>query len=299
MRIDNKLITSVECLKKHFNFPEIFSNIDIFVRDLSPNNIPYFDESSKLLYDIISTPHFAQVEGDSFVFLPDNQVYILKSNDISILEHSALSEYTLEDKIRIVALYELIGQQVDYTQVKTQVLDSSLDEDLVLTRGQTLMTIESKKTDNLFYRLIRTQDDANSETEYCVGDMKLKAGSIAYGLFSRFGLYKMIKPFYSNSSYKLRLIDNGSNVVLRVTDIANNQEQLITGVKSFCILGDDNYLYIANNRLYSHHNSMLQKEISKHISIFDIPLAVEVIKENIVVTMQDGTEKIINYIKVL
>ena len=299
MRIDNKFITSVECLKKHFNFPEIFSNIDIFVRDLSPNNIPYFDESSKLLYDIISAPHFAQVEGDSFVFLPDNQVYILKSNEISILEHSALSEYTLGDKIRIVALYELIGQQVDYTQVETQALDSPLDEDIVLTRGQSLVIIESKKTEKLFYRLIRTKYDANSETEYCVGDMKLKAGSIAYGLFSRFGLYKMIKPFYSNNSYKLRLIDNGGSAVLRVTDIANKQEQLMPEVKAFCTLGDDNYLYIANNRLYSHHNSKLEKEISKHISIFDTPLAVEVIEENIVVTMQDSTEKIINYIKIL
>lgn len=299
MRIDNKLITSVDCLKKYFNFQEIFSNIDIFVRDLSPNNIPYFDESSKLLYYIISAPQFVQVADNRLVYFYDDYVYILKYNEESILEHTSLSEYTFEDKIRIVALYELIGKQVDYTQVKTQVLDSSLDEDLVLTRGQTLMTIESKKTDNLFYRLIRTQDDANSETEYCVGDMKLKAGSIAYGLFSRFGLYKMIKPFYSNNSYKLRLIDNGGSAVLCVTDIANKQEQLIAEVKSFCTLGDDNYLYIANNRLYSHHNSMLQKEISKHISIFDIPLAVEVIKENIVVTMQDGTEKIINYIKVL
>lgn len=299
MKIDNKLITSVDCLKKHFNFQEIFSNIDIFVRDLSPNNIPYFDESSKLLYYIISAPQFVQVIDNRLVYFDDDHVYILKYNEESILEHTSLSEYTFEDKIRIVALYELIGQQVDYTQVKTQVLDSSLDEDLVLTRGQTLMTIESKKTDNLFYRLIRTQDDANSETEYCVGDMKLKAGSIAYGLFSKFGLYKMIKPVYSNNYYKLRLIDNGGNVVLRVTDIANNQEQLIKDVKSFCTLGDDNYLYIANNRLYSHHNSKLEKEISKHISIFDIPLAVDVIKENIVVTMQDGTEKLINYIKML
>lgn len=299
MRIDNKLITSVECLKKHFNFPEIFSNIDIFVRDLSPNNIPYFDESSKLLYDIISAPQFVQVVDNRLVYFDDDHVYILKYNEESILEHTSLSEYTFEDKIRIVALYELIGQQVDYTQVKTQVLDSSLDEDIVLTRDQTLVTIESKKTEKLFHRLIRTKYDANSETEYCVGDMKLKAGSIAYGLFSRFGLYKMIKPFYSNNSYKLRLIDNGGSAVLRVTDIANNQEQLIKEVKSFCTLGDDNYLYIANNRLYSHHNNKLEQAISRQIGILDIPLAVEVVGEDIIVTMQDSTEKIINYIKML
>lgn len=295
MKIDNKLITSVDCLKKHFNFHEVFSNIDIFVRDLSPNNIPYLDESSKLLYNIISAPQFVQVDGNRFVFLRDDQVYVLKNNKETILEHITLSEYTFEDKIRIVALYELIGQAVDYTQVKTQIIDSSSDDNIVLTRGQSLVTISSIKAEQLFYRLIRTKDDVNSGVEYCVGDLKLKSGSIAYGLFSKLGLYKMIKPFYSNNSYKLRLIDNGSSVALRVTDIANNQEQLVTEVKSFCTLGEDNYLYIANNRLYSHHNSRLEREIGKHICIFDTPLAVEVIGENIVVTMQDGTEKLINY----
>ena len=99
--------------------------------------------------------------------------------------------------------------------------------------------------------------------------------------------------------YKLRLIDNGGSAVLRVTDIANKQEQLIAEVKSFCTLGDDNYLYIANNRLYSHHNNKLEQAISRQIGILDIPLAVEVVGEDIIVTMQDSTEKIINYIKML
>ena len=291
MKIDNSIITSLDCLKRHFNFRELFGKIDIFVRDLSPENIPYGDRGAELLYKIIASPQGVKVAEGTFI-CDSGESYLLKHNEVEIFDSPTLSGYTMQDKIRIVALYELVGIPVEPSQVEMQVVDALAEGDILLSRGQSIAFAAGNHSE-LVCRLIRVADTA---VEGCrVGDITLQAGGMAYGLFSNAGLCKVLKSHCSNSSYRLRLTEWGDRIVLRVTDIAQGQEMTMAGVCSFCTIGDDNYLYIANNQVYSHHDYKLGQRLRTCVGLLDTPIAVEVVGDEVVVTMQEGTVRKFNY----
>lgn len=292
MKIANSLITSLACLKRHFAFREVFNNIDIFVRDLSPQNIPYGDKSAELLYAIIATAGSVTLQEGKLV-TEAGQSYALKHNEASIFDHAALQGYTLQEKIRIVALYELVGRAVECGQIGNSEINSLSEGDVLLTAGQSLTAVGKLGDGELVCRLIRV--DSSAQQGCRVGDMVLKAGAVAYGLFSKAGLYKVLAPMCNNSAYLMRLTEGRGGVELRITDICQGQEQVVRDVCSFCTIGDDNYLYIANNQVYSHHGRDLGQLLKTKIGILDIPMAVEVVGDMVVITMQDGSELKINY----
>ena len=294
MHINEKLITSIESLKRHFDFQVVFSNIDIFIRDFKPNEIPYFDEASKLLYRIIASPQTTKIDSNNIIY-NENETYKLKHNDESVFNNVALSDYTAEDKIRIIALYELIDKPVDYGQIQPLTSSTLSEGELILMKGQSLTFVKADPPAEIYSRLIRI--NKNVESELKLGEIILNAGNITFGLFSKSGLYKLLKPYDCNSTYELRLLEKGGNISLCVTDQINNQEHVLLGVQSFCAFGEDNYLYIANNQVYSHHDYQLQKRLKDEISILDTPMAVEIIQGEIIITMKDCTEKRIMYKK--
>ena len=160
-------------------------------------------------------------------------------------------------------------------------------------KGQSLSIVKVDVPEELYCRLIRI--NKHVDAEFRIGQTSLKAGSIAYGLFSKSGLYKLLKPYDCNNAYELQLVEEGNRILLCVTDKINKQEYKLAGIKSFCTFGKDNYIYISNNQVYSQHDYQLQKKLNNEIGILDIPLAVEIANDVIIITMNNGIEKRINY----
>lgn len=293
MKIKNSLITSIACLKRHFDFREVFNNIDIFVRDLSPQNIPYQTKRAELLYTIIANPSAVAIKENTLA-IAGGEAYALQHNEVSIFNNQALQGYQIEDQIRIVALFELVGSAVDSSQIGTLVVDNLTNEDVVLSADYLLPLVNKvDASSELVGRIIRV--DSRVARDIKVEDVTLKPDGVAYGLFSKAGMYKVLKPASSNSRFSMKLTNSGGVVKLRIADISYQQEQEIAGVYSFCAFGEDNYLYIANNQVYSYQDPQLSQLLKSKVGILDIPMAVEVIGGVIVVTMQNGTELKINY----
>ena len=66
MKISNNLITSIACYRKHFEFHAVWSQLKVFLRDMSPQDVPYPDSTSELLYNIIKDPAMVTVANDQF-----------------------------------------------------------------------------------------------------------------------------------------------------------------------------------------------------------------------------------------
>ena len=65
-------------------------------------------------------------------------------------------------------------------------------------------------------------------------------------------------------------------------------------VKSFCVIGKDNYAYVENEMVYSHHNEILAKRIKDVVGFLNIPLFIQLNDNIIVITMKNGTVKHVN-----
>ena len=65
-------------------------------------------------------------------------------------------------------------------------------------------------------------------------------------------------------------------------------------VKSFCIIGKDNYAYVDNEIVYCHHNEILAKRIKDVVGFLDSPLYILSDDNKIVITMKDGNVKYVN-----
>ena len=66
MKISNNLITSIACYRKNFEFHAVWSQLKVFLRDMSPQDVPYPDAASMLLYSIIKEPSMVNVVNNQF-----------------------------------------------------------------------------------------------------------------------------------------------------------------------------------------------------------------------------------------
>lgn len=286
MRIGRYLITSVECLRRHFDFKVVMGSLKIFIRDLSPERVPYPDHQSRVLYRAIANPEGVAVEGG--ILKVEEESYTLQHNSAEVFDNPILSSYTDLERIRVVALFELASKGVDSSAMGVRAENSGSDSDIVLRQSERL-DIVGRYADmgELRYRLIKVDSRVSSPCK--VGDITLEAGRSAWGLFSKHGLYKTLSPIAQNETYIIKLSQDGSHSV--VTDRIYKHVERLEGVRAFCTVGRDNYLYIANNRVYSHHDEALGQLLSQSISMLDIPVAVDVAGGKIVITLSDGTEK--------
>ena len=297
MRISNNLITSIACYRKHFEFHAVWSQLEIFIRDMSPQDVPYPDAASKLLYDIIKDPSLVKV----LVNTKNNQILIegvdkspFVLNNVETLELDAIKNESTDDCIRILALFELAGQKITKEHFANTPLSPDCTKDIILTNGYSLKVIDQEYI-GLNLELHPIKVDENSPCSSFIGGIEIQPGKFAYGVFSELGLHKVLKPIAQNDMYMLKLSVNDSGVAeTLVRNKFDNTLHHMLNVKSFCAIGNDNYAYIAHGRVYCRHNDALEKHIKDSINFLDCPIFIETDNHNIIVTMRDGCVKFIN-----
>ena len=294
MKISNNLITSIACYRKHFEFHAVWSQLKVFLRDMSPQDVPYPDSTSELLYNIIKDPAMVTVANNQFQVKGsvDNPFYL---NSAASLELQAIKKETADDKIRILALFELAGQVIKEEYFENEAFNIDGAKELILSNGHSLKVVEQDYAgQDLILRQIKV--DAKSFCSSVVDGVEIQPGKFAYGVFSKLGLHKVLNPVAQNDMYRLRVSTNASGVV--ETLVQNNHDGTqysLPNVVSFGIIGNDNYAYIVNHMVYCFHNETLAKRIRDAIGFWSKPLFMYCTKQYMEITMEDGTKKIIDF----
>ena len=293
MKISNNLITSIACYRKHFEFHAVWSQLKVFLRDMSPQDVPYPDSTSELLYNIIKDPAMVTVANNQFQVKGsvDNPFYL---NSAASLELQAIKKETAYDKIRILALFELAGQVIKEEYFENEAFNLDGAKELILSNGHSLKVVEQDYAgQDLILRQIKV--DAKSFCSSVVDGVEIQPGKFAYGVFSKLGLHKVLSPMAQNEEYRLRLSLNASGTIeTLIHNKLYGTQSHMHNVKSFCIIGKDNYAYVDNEMVYCHHNEILAKRIKDVVSFLDSPLFIQLDDNKIVITMKDGNVKYVN-----
>ena len=290
MKIANNLITSIACYRKHFEFYSVWWQLKIFLRDMSPQDIPYPDAESEVLYDIIKDPSIVNIK-DGKIVVGDSDKTPFQLNNAESLQLQQILKEAPEDRIRILALFELAKQRLTDESFTKASLEFDGTQDVVLTDGLPLNVVAQDYTGlNLTLRLIRV--DAQSDCPSIVGGHEINAGRYAYGLFSQFGLHKVLSPIDKNKVYTLKLSVNGkgeSETI--VTNRRYGTKCRLKDVKSFCVIGEDDYAYILKNQVYCQCNQSLNGRIKETIQWGGHPLCVYTDNDTLIVIMNDGSSR--------
>lgn len=293
MKISNNLITSIACYRKHFEFHAVWSQLKVFLRDMSPQDVPYPDSTSELLYNIIKDPAMVTVANNQFQVKGsvDNPFYL---NSAASLELQAIKKETADDKIRILALFELAGQVIKEEYFENEAFNLDGAKELILSNGHSLKVVEQDYAgQDLILRQIKV--DAKSFCSSVVDGVEIQPGKFVYGVFSKLGLHKVLNPIVQNEEYRLRLSINASGTIeTLVHNKLDGTQSHMPNVKSFCVIGKDNYAYVENEMVYSHHNEILAKRIKDVVGFLNTPLFIQINDNKIVITMKNGTVKHVN-----
>lgn len=294
MKISNNLITSIACYRKHFEFHAVWSQLKVFLRDMSPQDVPYPDSTSELLYNIIKDPAMVTVANNQFQVKGsvDNPFYL---NSAASLDLQAIKKETSDDRIRILALFELAGQVMTPECFANEAFSLDVAKELILSNGHSLKVVEQDYAgQDLILRQIKV--DAKSFCSSVVDGVEIQPGKFAYGVFSKLGLHKVLTPIAQNDMYRLRVSINASGTVETLVQNKHDGTQYsLPNVVSFGIIGNDNYAYICNHMVYCYHNETLAKRIRDAIGFWSKPLFMHCTKQYMEITMEDGTKKIINF----
>lgn len=286
MKIGQHLITSIACFRKHFDFKAVWHQLDIFIRDMSPSEVIYPDEDSKLLYEIIADGENASHINNEIQY--KDKTMKLNFSDASVFNSSILENKSESDKIKIIALFELGQSKFDESKIKAEINIGLETSDIILKYGETIRQVDVTCDENLFVRKIRVELGSPNSI---VAGVEVKPGQIVFGLFCNRGLYQVLNPTAKNEKFILRLIETQGTIETIAKDRVNGTINYYKGVISFCVIGEDDYAYIANNRVYCYKNSGLEKALRDNISLSTPPIAVEYTKNKLIVTLINGKRK--------
>lgn len=295
MKIGGHLITSLASYRKHFDFNSVWFQLDIFLRDMSPMRMPYLKENeedhvAQSIFYAIASPNKVKIENGSLLYFSDdvNPFEILSINAPSSIELSSLKEYKLEDKVRIILLHELANKKISDESMSQGASSSKSNGEILLFNGSTLKVVEGVSTGmRLFIKPISV--DRHSSCSSIIDGYELSPGKTAYGIFSDSGFHRLLPPTLQNEKYLIRLRTDSASPEMVVRDKKDGTVSHFHNVVSFCTIRDNNYIYIQNQMVYSHHDEGLAKRLKSAIGFFGTPLFIHTNNEYVFITMADGT----------
>ena len=130
MKINGKIVTSIEGLKQNFNFFEIWQKISAFKRDINPKNM-FFTESQKEIFHFFEFAEDASFSKNKVILgnlclpLSKEQEYV-----------STLNTLSKSDRIRIISLFALVEKEIPIGQVMDLAKPlSDFEDTIILSHG--------------------------------------------------------------------------------------------------------------------------------------------------------------------
>lgn len=291
MKVNGKIITSIEGLGRNFNIYEIWQKMPTFRRDINPVNI-FFNERQKEIYRIFENAEEATL-ADSKITLGELCMPLTEEQE-GVMALAALPQ---TDRIRIVALFALAGKEISLEQIRDFATPfTDYGDTIILKNGKSipLCNTVDKGVDLKTKRIIVSKDSPN---ESYVGDVCLKPGEVTFGVFANGNLVKACPSELSNRSYHLRfhLADGNKSKLVATnrstgTTIAEYPDCTFMGM-----LREENFVIINNGRVECFIDEHLQNMIRKKVSMIDYPQYLDITSSTITVTLADCERRTINY----
>lgn len=288
MKINNQLITSLQAFKTQFSFIEIWSKIDIAVRDLSPSKLHYKNAADINFYRVFKSPDLCKIVNNSIEFIDGDIIFTINSEELGFLD--GLIE---ANKIRIIALYCLARKNipVEIFELAAPVIAGNEDE-ILLKFGNQIKLSDIPITPNmeLTYKLIKVSPDAT--TKSTVGDITLEPGQATFGVFSGNKLVAVSPAEASNNAFYLKYMVSQESVRLIVYD---QQSGLIVAkypkAHYFTLIGDNNFAVIDGLSVMCFVDEDLNRRIRRSIECLSAPQIIVADERVLTITYKDGTKK--------
>lgn len=299
MKLSNQLFSSITSLRNHFDFNEVWSKLDSFIRNASFNKILYNGDTSnedKEYYVVLSNSGNYTFNKHGVINKAGNIIIQSDKNEVKLLD-----SLETQDKVQLIALSRLCRFSISEDIINAVSYKVPFNEDvIVLNYGQSLklFNIASLNIDKSLVSKKIIVDSSSSKSSV-IGNITLKPGEGTYGVFCGDRLVSVCPVEISNTDFCLKsqlLPDNSIEVKainLRTGTICRSYKNC----KFFTVLGSNNFLVINNFRVECYNNQHLQHVIDKSISILDDALYLDVDSKchTITITLSNKSKKHINY----
>lgn len=288
MKLDNHLITSLDCFRRHFSFIEAWSKRRILVRDLSPDRIHYAEEEDERIYNALKNPSDARIK-DGFIFFSDgNKKELSLSPEVT---ECLKSLGTDEDRVCAVALGLLAKADLSPDDIrKIAKPDVSDEEHNVMRNGDELRRCDMKVGGSRL-KVKKIYVPVTEKYNCRAGDVDLEPGDVTFGVFQDNNLIAVSPCKISNNAYYLRYVPDGDDVRLAVYDL--EKETMLnsyTGVKFISLIGDDDFAMVKDRRVYCRENNVLNDRLYKQVEPRRNPMIIKTEHNRIRVVYEDMTE---------
>lgn len=263
MKLNGKIISSLESLKLNFNYLEIRHKLNVAIRDLSPQFLYYKYEKDKRFFYAFEFPDKVEWKGDELIF-EDSYSILLK---LSEEEKFIINELPEKERVRTIAIYKLAKKEIDNEVLK---ISSPVSEDIgeeILLNGGVILNCTPEYIQyghSLEHKLIRIKEDSKSPC--LVGGYEMKAGQSTYGVFYKDKLVAVCAPASYNEAYYLEYGAEDGKTILKVYD--KDSDILIAKYKNahyYCLIEEKNFAVIDGLLLYSFTNQGLNHRLRKCI----------------------------------
>lgn len=285
MKLNNRLITSLEAFRQNFDFCQAWNKIDVVVRDLSPSKVTYgeYDTAARGLYKALADPSTAQYI-DGALQAADGTLL----TRLTAVEATAAESLGAEQQVRVIALCRLGGVPLTKELISHANNEVSFDgNELVLRPWQVVKKENMPSKCKLEYKLMRLPETVLGKAY--VGDIVLNPGDVTYGVFAGAHLVAVSPTKVKNDKYYLYYEEVASGVVLKVKEMGREVCQY-KNAHFFALVGNDNFVVINGTGVEFYTNSHLSAALGRKISILNEPQIVEVVDSNLIVTLEDASQ---------
>ena len=291
MKINGKIISSIQDLRQNFNFIELWQKLPVFQRDLNPTNVSYTEED-KSIYDFFINADKVTINNDSMQL--GNNIKHLSNDQKPILEINELSQ---SDRVKIIALFTLVKKEIPLNLIKVLFKPiSEYGDSLCLSYGKSISLCDNPQINgDLTTKKIFVLPSSINESQ--IGNVILKPGEVTYGIFAKDSLVNVCPNEQVNQSFHLKfhlLPDYRTKLV--VTNISTGS--IIAEYPDctyFSPLRDNNFILINKGLVECFHDSYLMNTIRKKIELIDEPQYFEINDTAIIFTLKKGNKVKINY----
>lgn len=287
MKINGHIITSLTSFRSHFNLFEVWHKKNIFIRDLSPDIVPYKSDEDKIYYCMVSNPTSVKFSNATEILCNDFSINISKE------ESEYIKDFAITDKIQIIALSRLARCVIpkEFSHFATVTRNGTDNKIIELSYGESLSvnSINIKEGLHLETKLIVVSKNSNAPS--IVGSNVINPGEVTYGVFCRNELIAVCPNWQSNNLYRLTFLKNGQSSKLIVTDRTSDMTLLeYPNAHWFVKISDDNFAIIDGKSVLCINNEDLNRRIRGKVERAFSPTMLRCDDINLYIVYANGKE---------
>lgn len=290
MKINDKIISSLDSLRANFDFIEIWNKREVAIRDLSPLYI-YYPDDIAVYYEVFANPGNVINDNGKLIFHTESEDVELSLD----IDNKLLSKFSFTERVQILALHAIANVQISET-VKDVLIDVvSIDDDKITLKNGSSINYGKKKNGEKTLTHKSIVVSATSKKNSKVGNITLAPGQMTFGVFSGKELIDVVPPCDENHTYRLEYEMCDDTVTLNVTDIATcNIVAKYKNAHYYALIGEKDFVVIDGLLVSCFANEDLNNRLRDNVIKSKIPEMLKVDSNAIHVIYRDKSEKIIN-----